>query len=975
MPIRRVMLLLFFSSGFSALIYEIVWARMLGLIIGTSVAAWGTVLAVYMGGMALGCWAGGKLADRVSRPMLLFALCEAGIGLFGAASPALLHLAHGAYISLLSLFGTSADATVLPRVIMTGVLFVIPTALMGCTLPAVSRAVFSKERLFGRDLGLIYSVNTFGAVAGSLTAGFALLPAFGMSVSLLTAAVINCAVAAAALLFASRSCEDDPAKVPFGAAVETPLPHTLPAWLLPSVLVCSGFCAMAFEVLWSRGLVFSLSSTTYAFTTVLSVVLAGLAAGSLAAAVIARNSLRVPAWIAGLQLCIGIVGLSSPWMLQHIDTIIRFAENHLGHSWWQWLTVRYLVSSGMILVPALCMGATFPLVIGASIKSLSAAGRAVGSLSSLNTLGGIAGALAAAFLLIPAAGIQRSLVIIAVINCIAGLAVMGYKRGTRKRTAAAAALVSALAVISLTFTGRNPLVIYSRAVSSTGGPVSLESYKEDQSAGVAVLKNRTGRTLNIDGFNAAGTFRYEYMHLLAHLPVLLSPSPDTALVICLGTGTTCGIVGLYPSVKLVECVEISPAVIASARKFSDVNYNCMDNPKIRVRSGDGRNHLLTTRRRYDVITLEPMHPYLASATNLYSTDFYLLCRSRLTAHGVMAQWAPMHALSSREYRSLIASFAGVFPHASLWFLGTEGILVGAMDSLRIDLSVLKRAMSAAAPMGDLAKISLASPERLLSCFLLDKNGIRNYVNNAPVISDDRPVLEFSAPRNLVLPLERMWRDNAEEILKRRVSILPFLTATDSASTEEIRRYETASSLMMKAGILNTRQQFFQAMAAADSALALMSGDTTARLIRREAMDNTVLLCLNEARGFRSQGLLLQAEQAYLQAVAIDPLCAPAYTELATLYTSRGMKEKGLDHARKAVIASPDDPAMHTNLAVSYMNCNRYADAETELLRALAIDQNYGRAYDFLAELYRETGRENLAQPSLRRAGEPGHRQR
>lgn len=970
MLIRRVIVLLFFSSGFSALVYEIVWARMLGLLIGTTVAAWGTVLAVYMGGMAIGCWAGGRLADRWSNPLRLFALCETGIGVFGAASPWILHLSQGACQSVFSCFGTTGPAPVLLRVIIAGVLLVIPTALMGCTLPAVSRAFFSKERPHGRDLGYIYSVNTLGAVAGSIAAGFALLPGIGMSSSLWVAAGINFAAAAAALLFAPRSIDKNQSVTPSG---ETPLPPALPGWLLPSVLVCSGFCAMAFEVLWSRGLVFFLSSTTYAFTTVLSVVLAGLALGSMAAAGIARNTRRIPAWIAALQLCIGCIGLSSPWVLQHVDVVISFAENHLGHSWWQWLTTRYLVSMGIIFLPALCMGATFPLAIGASIRSLSSAGRTIGSLASLNTIGGISGALTAAFLLIPAAGIQRSLVIVAIINGAAGLAVMGY--GMRKRAAAGAVLAVVLSALTLSFTVRHPMVTFSRAVRNADGPVSLVSYREDRSASVAVLKTGTGRTLNIDGFNAAGTYRYEYMHLLGHLPVLLSPSPDTALVICLGTGTTCGTAGLYPSVKQVECVEISPAVIASSENFSDVNHNCLDNPKIRLICDDGRNHLLRTRRHYDVITLEPMHPYLAQAANLYSSDFYRLCRQHLSEHGVMAQWAPMHAVSPREYRMLIASFTEVFPHSSLWFLGTEGVLIGTMDSLRIDIGALKRKMSMSAPMDDLVKISLTGPGRLLSCFLMDEQRIRDYVNKAPVISDDLPRLEFSAPRNLVLPPERRWSDNMTEVLAHRVPVLPCLVKPDSGSITEIKRFEEASSLAMKAGILNARGRFFEALKAADSALVLMPGDTTAELIRQEAAGKGVQLSLNSARGLRGLGLVPQAEQAYLQAIAFDSLCAPAHTELATLHTANGRTEKSLEHAQKAARSSPDDPAMHTNLAVVYLNLNRPADAEAGLLRAIGISGTYGRAYFFLGTLYQETGRSAEGKNAFKRAEELGYRPR
>ena len=972
--ISRGLLLLFFLSGFSALVYEVVWARMLGLVFGTTVYAWATVLAAYMGGMGLGAVIGGRFADKYSRPLGLFALCEAGIGLFGAASPAILHGVQWIFLAMQPALAGSEALQIVGRIALCAGVLVIPTMLMGASLPLIGKSILSPNRPFGRDIGAIYSVNTFGACAGALATGFALLPLLGMFGSLVSAAGINWAVAVSAMLFFGNQRIDNKstpagAQSPAGQAAV----FLLPQWLLPSILGISGFCAMAFEVLWGRALVFFLTSTTYAFTSMLSIVLLGLALGALAASRIGRKGGSPVAWIAALQVCIGLLGFASPWLLQHIDPFVQYVESHSARSWLQWIVVRYAVCFGMIFPAALCMGAAFPLAMGAAIRSLRTAGQSIGFLLALNTFGGIAGSLFAAIVLVPATGVQRSLVIVGLANCAAGWAVQAWGKGRSRRwTAAGAAMTAAVCFFSIVFIGNNPMVLYSRVIRGAQCPTHVLSYKEDRAASVAVLETGRGRALNIDGFNAAGTYGYEYMHLLGHLPVLLSPSPDTALVICLGTGTTCGTVGLYPIVKMVDCVEISTAVIASARLFSDVNNNLAENPKIHIIHDDGRNHLLRSPRLYDVITLEPMHPYLSSATNLYSSDFYRLCRTRLAAHGVMAQWAPLHVLSLTQYRMLIASFASVFPHTSLWFLGTEGILIGSLDSLRIDIAALKRTMSADGVGSDLAKISLAGPQRLLSCFLMGERQISEFVKDVPVISDDHPLIEFSAPRNLVRPANLMWLENMEELLGWRVPVLSFVSNADAAMTEGIRRCSEASSMIMKANIMNSRQQFFQALTAADSALTLMPGDTTGRMVRREAMDNAALLCLNGARGLRSQGLLLPSEAAYLRALAIDSSCVPAHTELATLYTTLGRSDKGLEHAQKAVIFSSGNPAMHTNLAVVYMNLNRPVEAEAELLRAIGIDEKYGRAHYFLGMLYGETGRREKSQAEQKRAEELGY---
>jgi tetratricopeptide (TPR) repeat protein len=247
--------------------------------------------------------------------------------------------------------------------------------------------------------------------------------------------------------------------------------------------------------------------------------------------------------------------------------------------------------------------------------------------------------------------------------------------------------------------------------------------------------------------------------------------------------------------------------------------------------------------------------------------------------------------------------------------------------------------------------------------------VKNYIGNAPPINDDLPRIEFSAPHNLVKPVSLLWQENMDEMLQSRVSAVPFVAKTDDSTVKKINRFRDASSYIMKTGILNAQCRFFEALTTADSALALMPGDTTAAMARREAADNALRLCLNNARGLRKQGLLQGAEYGYLQALAVDSLCTPVHTELTSLYISLGMMEKGLEHARKAVMSSPDDPAVRTNLAVVYMNLNRQADAESELLRAIGSNAAYGRAHYFLGMLYEETGRKEQARDAMKHAEE------
>jgi spermidine synthase len=961
----KALLFLYFCSGISALVYEIIWARMMGLVVGTAVTAWASVLVAYMGGMAFGSFLGGRIADRIPRPLLLFAVCEFGIGIAGILSPSFF-------------YGIRQLSIVIPQfsgiqIVISIISLIIPTMLMGATFPLISRVLIEDNRSAGHDISFIYSVNVFGAITGTVLAGFFLMPAFGMSISVRCAAILNFIVALLTLAIdkkiqTNNKASNSTRKIEASSAVKDN-----PLWLFPMVLVCSGFCTMAFEVLWSRVLVFFLTSTTYSFTVTLSVVLGGLALGGMTARIVSKSK-RQHVWVSGLQFLIGMYGFSILLLMPVLDTIIHLNDTAVSNVWWHWIGVRYAACCALLFPPAFCIGVIYPLAMGESCRIFKSIGRSIGLLSSLNTIGGIAGSLTAAFVLVPLMGVQRSIMIVALISCLVGWGLLGWGRNGRRVWAVAGIVVSLItAVFMLKLSNVHPLIQYRQSVGNNKN-IQVISYKEDQVASVAVLESPKDRKLNIDGFNAAGTYHYEYMHLLAHLPALLCASPDTALVICFGTGTTCGTLALYPQVKNVDCVEISPAVIDAAGYFSNVNYDVTKNPKVHISIGDGRNHLLQTKRHYDCITLEPMLPYMASATNLYSADFYKLCRSRLTKQGVMAQWAPMHSLTEKEYRMLIGTFASVFPHTSVWLLGSEALLVGSMDSLRIDIDFLKNRMLQQAPMVDLAKISIKDPTRLLSCFVMDEKKVKEFVADAPVISDDRYGLEFSVPHNRVLPISRMWVDNMKALASNRVSVLPYLLSCSDSLKTEVNKCSNASTLIMNAAVLNAQGQTYQAFTEIENALKIMPDDTTARSIRLETAGNLLAPLINQARMALKQQDYQGAEYAYLQALIVDSINTDIIFELVDLYIGLGKIDKVVEYSQKAVMFAPYDPGAHTNLAVVYINTNRPADAEAELLKAINIDSNFGRAYYFLGQLYQQSGRNDEAESAFNRVNELGYRE-
>jgi spermidine synthase len=961
----KAIVFLYFCSGISALIYEIIWARMLGLVVGTAVTAWASILVAYMGGMAFGSFLGGRIADRAPYPLLLFAVCEFGIGLTGILSPSLFYGIRQLSIALPQFSGL--------QILISIMGLIIPTIFMGATFPLISRVVIKEKQSTARTIALIYSANVFGAITGTVLAGFFLMPVYGMALSVRSAAILNFIIVFLSLAIYKNYEANNKGSDSIREMETSTDGKGNPLWLFPIVLVCSGFCTMAFEVLWSRVLVFFLTSTTYSFTVTLSVVLGGLAVGGMAATIISKSRQK-KIWVFGMLNFIGLYGFSILLLLPVLDTIIHLNETAVNNVWWHWIGVRYAACCALIFPPAFCIGVIYPLAMGESCRVFNSIGRSIGLLSSLNTIGGIAGSLTAAFILVPLLGIQHSIMVIALICCLAGWGLIGWGRNDRRVWAAAPIVVSLIAgLFLLKLSNVQPMIHYRKTVGNNKN-IRVISYKEDVVASVAVLESPKDRKLNIDGFNAAGTYHYEYMHLLAHLPALLCASPDTALVICFGTGTTCGTIAQYPQVKYVDCVEISPAVIGAAEYFSNVNYYVTKNPKVHISIGDGRNHLLGTKRHYDCITLEPMLPYMASATNLYSADFYKLCRSRLTKQGIMAQWAPMHSLTKKEYRMLIGTFASVFPHTSVWLLGSEALLVGCVDSLRIDVDLLKNRMSQQAPMADLDKISIKDPARLFACFIMDEKKVKEFIGDEPVISDDRHGLEFSVPHNRVLPVSRMWVDNMNELAGNRVSILPYMSAYSDSLKNEVNRCSYASTLILNAAVLNAQGQTFQAFTEIENALKVMPDDTTARSIRQETAGNLLGTLVNQAR----MALKLQdyqgAEYAYLQALSVDSINTDLLFELVDLYIGLGKIDRVVEYSQKAVMSAPDDPGAHTNLAVVYFNIDRPADAEAELLKAVNLDRNFGRAYYFIGQLYQQSGRDDEAQSAFNRVKELGYRE-
>ncbi|MBP7865817.1 MAG: fused MFS/spermidine synthase [Acidobacteria bacterium] len=717
--------------------------REIRLTVGATTAAVSTLLAVYMGGLALGAAAFGRLVDRSRAPLRLYALLELAIGLYALLLPVLASWAGPVYVALARSVPESPALLLVLRATYGAVLVLPPTILMGGTLPVLARFVGRCERTFGRELGTLYGANLVGACLGSLAAAFLLIPALGLRGATVSAVLANLGIGLAALAWNAR--DRGPAAVTEtaggGAPVARPPADRLRALLTATAFV-SGFTSLGYEVLWTRVLLFAFTSTLQAFALILATFLAGLALGSGLFALVERRGPRLRLLSAALSFGGLLALVMVPLSLRATEIVRWFAAG--ASSGPGAVTAGMALAAGLvILLPATLMGFVFPMVSRLLTPDLRHAGKGIGRAYMVNTVGAVLGSLATGFVLIPLLGLKGALVTLAAVQAAMGWALLPWAEG--RAAARRLALLSGLGLLAgvagaaVLLRGPNPF-----------DPVpgrDVVAHRDGVSASVSVVRNeRGGKSLRIDGFEAASSDAVgAYMGMMTHIPMLLHPDPRAVLVICFGTGTTAGAGLRYPGAR-VDVVDIDANVLAMAGHFREVNGGVAESPRARLVVDDGRNYLLTTLRRYDVITSEPMPPVFAGVTNLYSREYYELARRRLKPGGLLVQWLPFHLVSASEAWSILGTVQAVFPETTLWVHGLTGIIVARADGpVEIDPGRVSARLADPGLRGELARFGVRGAAAFVDLYMLGPDGARRVAGDAALVTDDFPLLETHAP--------------------------------------------------------------------------------------------------------------------------------------------------------------------------------------------------------------------------------------
>jgi spermidine synthase len=752
---------LFFFSGLTGLIYEILWTRRLNLTFGHSLLSVSTVVTAYMGGLALGSALGGRYSDRrvqarekASWFLAGYGLLEIFVGLWAFVSLPLLGWVERFYLEMSSrgMQGLSLHLLAFAASILV---LLPPTTAMGATLPVVSCLYNNQSTGLGRILSRLYSTNTFGALTGVAVAGFFLLPTLGLRLSVTLAGALNLVIGFVAYAV-SRQVEgrlEAAPDVPSAPAQEV-ASHAV-TWVLPLGFGITGALSMALQMGWTRSLSLSLGSSVYAFSVILMVFLGGIAVGS---ALYSRllGGAR-PGWthLAGITAGVGLTaGLAIP-LLGRLPLLFLAGFEHVRHSYALVLVLDVVLCCLVLFLPTVLMGLSFPLVTELYHKTTGRVGRSVGSIYSANTLGCILGSFLAGFVLIPSIGVQHTLELAAFGSTLVAAL---YAAQVQPRMALVLALAGCWVFrlprwdTGLLSEGLATHGSLTRAAGTAVLPHKPVYYRDGLSATVSVLIwSPGGLTLKVNGKPEASLGLPDRINqtFLGLLPLFYAKEPQRVGVIGLGSGLTLVATASCPGVQEAECAELEPYVIEADRYWAAYNRQVLSDPRVRARYADGRTMIMGAARPYDILVSVPSNPWVAGIGNLYTQDFYRSARSKLTEDGVFCQWVNLYSLSPEDLAMVMRTFGSVFPEGELWTIGGDLALVGGANARNCSLELLQKYYAQSSYLRfELAELGFLDPAQLLGAYLCPLQVALQKVPAGPLNTDDNPRLEYSAPLSM-----------------------------------------------------------------------------------------------------------------------------------------------------------------------------------------------------------------------------------
>jgi spermidine synthase len=688
-----LLLVLFIGSGCAALIYEIVWFQLLQLVVGSSAVSLGVLLGTYMGGMCLGSLLLPRYVSARGHPLRVYAIIEGGIGVCGLLVLLILPLLDHLYAAI----GGSGLLGILMRALVAAVCLLPPTLLMGASLPAIARYVESSRRGVSW-LGFFYGGNIAGAVLGCLFAGFYLLRVYDMPTATYVAAAINAVVALLSYRLSTRTRYEPTPPADSPAPKASPLPAAQRSVYVAIGL--SGLTALGAEVVWTRLLSVMLGATVYTFSIILAVFLAGLGLGSGVASHLARQIKRPRV---ALGVCQILLAAAIAWTAYTLaDALPNWPIDPLLAKSAVFNFQVDIMRCMWAVFPAACLwGASFPFALAAAAERGEDSGTLVGRVYAANTVGGIVGALAFSIILIPWIGTQDCQRLLIALATFSALIVFAPIARSLEKRGVAAIVASVVAVIWM-IASISPVpwlaVAYGRRMLLQTNPGRALYVGEGRNYSVAVSEPPDGsRYFHVAGKVEASTAPSDMrlQRMLGHLPALFHQDPKSVLVVGFGAGVTAGTFVVHPTVEKITICELEPLVPpAAAKYFHKENYNVKDDPRTTIHYDDARHFVLTSKDKFDVISSDPIHPWVKGTASLYSKEYFELVKQHLRPGGIVTQWVPLYESDLATVKSQLATFFDVFPNGTVWgnTINGEGydlVLLGQVEPLDLNVDALE----------------------------------------------------------------------------------------------------------------------------------------------------------------------------------------------------------------------------------------------------------------------------------------------
>lgn len=802
---RFSILFVSFFSGLSVLIYELVWSRYLTLIFGSSVFAVSTVLACFMVGLALGSWLIGKWVDTSKTGIQILIYLQIGIGLYGLFSPILFSITNDLNINLLRSMETTLATKQIIRLSLSFLILIFPTLLMGGTLPTIISIFNQHLNKLGKDAANVYAVNTLGGVFGAFLTGFFFIKLLGIKNTIYLAVLIDLLLAYIAFnlykkIRKSNILLEERKKIKLFGNNQAYSKKLVSFVLFAFAL--SGFTSLSYEVYWTKILTLFFGDSVYDFAIVLSTFLFGIGIGSYIFGKVFNKIKNSVFSLAMIEILIGLFSILCLFLIHQLPYIVNYLQSmstmYSMYGEWYWIMatiIKFGYAFLVMLLPTILFGATFPLVSQICIKSLKTTGRGIGIVNGMNTLGATIGSLSSGFLFISLFGIQKSVILTAILNVGIGLLLISFVLNGKKIKIYS--YVSTILIVAIMITS---LPSWDKLRMSTSflepdqeieNALSLLYYNEDAYGITSVVDftpwNQKYLTTNrIYTQNTSDLMGLEDHRRLGHIPLLLHKQPESALVIGLGAGITLRGVSEH-HLKTTDVVEISSGVKKAAAYFSEENDNVLENPDINFIIEDGRNYIATSNKKYDVIIGDILFPMSSGSSHMFSKEYFELSKERLKRGGIMAQWLPIHQLSLQEIQIISKTFKQAFSNTSIWYgMVGESVpvigLIGADQEYSISLRSIIEKYNDPSLVKELEEIGLNSPYLLLSNYITHGNAIDQFAGDQPINQDDHPILEFMNPK---LSSQYVQRGQKNLFILKELTeeISPFLSEIGESPTK------------------------------------------------------------------------------------------------------------------------------------------------------------------------------------------------